>query len=544
EQAHVELGPDEVRRLRVTAASWFRRRGDVPEAMNQLLDAAAWPDAIELVRTAGHQFFQRGESATLAGWLSRVDREQPDAPAAVGMNLLAAQIAACQFVAAGETYWRIAHRRDTTPAERVAADALYTCCGIDHVPAREVIDVASRVLASLPDVDLDATTATDFLGIGGRDTIEILPASMMGLATFHQGDLAAGAAILEWVRTLQGMQYPIWRVNVLGALALVQAWRGQLTEALRLGSSALEAAAAVGARHHVAVTSARLALGLVSIHRNDLAEAALQLGVAEPLDFRVRGATDHDTRALLTAQLTALTDGPAAALQQLAAPARGAVPPAILHRAERALRAQWQLAAGDPVGARLTLQPDGSDPVAHPMRFDVELSAGDTAAARTVLDRWRPDASNFLETTSHAVRRAALLEAEGETEPAARTMLEAVALAEPEGLLRPLLDYPGAVTLIALVRQKRTSPFITRLVEADRAALERRSGQSHLVDPLTARELELLVHLPTRMSNADIGRATYMSVNTVKTHLRRIYRKLDVNDRDAAVERAKSLGLL
>jgi ATP/maltotriose-dependent transcriptional regulator MalT len=65
-----------------------------------------------------------------------------------------------------------------------------------------------------------------------------------------------------------------------------------------------------------------------------------------------------------------------------------------------------------------------------------------------------------------------------------------------------------------------------------------------LLDPLTARELEILAYLPTRFSNIEIARRFYVSVNTVKTHIAHIYRKLDVADRDAAIDRAKTLGML
>ena len=54
----------------------------------------------------------------------------------------------------------------------------------------------------------------------------------------------------------------------------------------------------------------------------------------------------------------------------------------------------------------------------------------------------------------------------------------------------------------------------------------------------------MLDYLPTRYSNIEIARALYISVNTLKSHLRHIYAKLGVTDRDGAVERAVALGLL
>jgi LuxR family maltose regulon positive regulatory protein len=98
--------------------------------------------------------------------------------------------------------------------------------------------------------------------------------------------------------------------------------------------------------------------------------------------------------------------------------------------------------------------------------------------------------------------------------------------------LRPLLDrhvwelagrHPGAVEL------------------ADQVRAPTAGG---LVEPLTDREQAVLRHLPTLMSNAEIAQEMLVSINTVKTHLKAIYRKLGVERRRDAVLRARRLGLL
>ena len=60
-----------------------------------------------------------------------------------------------------------------------------------------------------------------------------------------------------------------------------------------------------------------------------------------------------------------------------------------------------------------------------------------------------------------------------------------------------------------------------------------RSAQA--VERLTDRELTVLRYLPTMMSNSEIAAEMYFSVNTVKTHLKSIYRKLEVTRRREAV---------
>ena len=83
----------------------------------------------------------------------------------------------------------------------------------------------------------------------------------------------------------------------------------------------------------------------------------------------------------------------------------------------------------------------------------------------------------------------------------------------------------------------------TLLQELARPAADARP-RSLLVEPLSDREAAVLRFLPTMMSNGEIAAELFVSINTVKTHLKSIYRKLDVPDRREAVRRARELGLL
>jgi LuxR family transcriptional regulator, maltose regulon positive regulatory protein len=70
------------------------------------------------------------------------------------------------------------------------------------------------------------------------------------------------------------------------------------------------------------------------------------------------------------------------------------------------------------------------------------------------------------------------------------------------------------------------------------------AGEELVIEPLTAKELEVLGHLDKMLSTEEIAEAMFVSVNTVRTHVRSILRKLGVSRRNAAVRRARELQLL
>ena len=77
-----------------------------------------------------------------------------------------------------------------------------------------------------------------------------------------------------------------------------------------------------------------------------------------------------------------------------------------------------------------------------------------------------------------------------------------------------------------------------------RPRAESRATSAPLLEPLSDREQAILRYLPTALSNREIAAELFVTTNTVKTHLRSIYRKLDVARRREAVERARDLRLL
>lgn len=145
-------------------------------------------------------------------------------------------------------------------------------------------------------------------------------------------------------------------------------------------------------------------------------------------------------------------------------------------------------------------------------------------------------------------------------------------LAEPDwqtamSALAPLLDAPrgnrasvvaafmlGAIACEALGDPDAVGRAVERalgLADADADAilfpLLIQSGPAELAaprEPLTQGETRVLRYLPSNLSAREIAAELFLSLNTVKTHQRHLYRKLDVRSRSQAVERARTLGLL
>ena len=86
------------------------------------------------------------------------------------------------------------------------------------------------------------------------------------------------------------------------------------------------------------------------------------------------------------------------------------------------------------------------------------------------------------------------------------------------------------------------------LAAADKASASavgrREAAQAQLVEPITDREMEVLRLLADGLSNREIAHTLFITVNTVKNHLRNIYGKLGVNSRTQAVRVAQELGVL
>jgi LuxR family maltose regulon positive regulatory protein len=144
--------------------------------------------------------------------------------------------------------------------------------------------------------------------------------------------------------------------------------------------------------------------------------------------------------------------------------------------------------------------------------------------------------------------QALVYDARRERSAALEALKQAVALAEPGGVIRVFVDLgPKMAALLHVLATGRTPPgFVAKLLEAFPAARlpEPAVRQASLIEPLSDRELEVLGLLAERLSNKEIARELSISPMTVKRHTVNIYQKLLVQGRREAVARAIALGIL
>ncbi len=196
--------------LRRRAAAFLAEHGDVAAAVEQYLELGNVEDVLRLAVEHGRPIYERNESATLARWLAAAESLHSEPPPELGVQLMAAQVAAMDSTSAAETYWRVRRRGDLSIGQEATINALYGLLGLDDLCSNEVEFAASAALRLLENVDDD--DLVDVLGIGGRSTIEVFGRFMLGVAAFDRGDLQVAIDELEGVLELDAMQYPVWKV--------------------------------------------------------------------------------------------------------------------------------------------------------------------------------------------------------------------------------------------------------------------------------------------------------------------------------------------
>jgi LuxR family maltose regulon positive regulatory protein len=152
------------------------------------------------------------------------------------------------------------------------------------------------------------------------------------------------------------------------------------------------------------------------------------------------------------------------------------------------------------------------------------------------------------------ILRAIALDAQGNQQLSQEILSETLQLAEPESYMRVFLDHGNRLLrlLDAAVpgnNDPEIAEYIQQLINAFATPAENRSParkveEAALIEPLSDRESEVLNLLPSSLSSTEMASELSISVNTLRSHLKNIYAKLDAHSRYEAIARAKDAGLL
>jgi LuxR family maltose regulon positive regulatory protein len=375
----------------------------------------------------------------------------------------------------------------------------------------------------------------------------------LGASEFWLGEYDAAGAHLEQAADLAEARGNDYLLFVAQSYSVgVDLCCGRLDDVRRRTVTVEELARARGWTEVPHGAIAYLSLGAAHMWAHELDEAERRTEQARRAATNPRDRLSHVAVTQLRATLLALRGDASTALELLRRAHAAATPlPRPLELSGIILEADLRLALGEPESARTMLEALGDVPEAAIGLARVELASGDPSAAATTIAHFRSDERSALRPYANV--EAWLIDALAhdvlhDDQRSLHSLERALDAAEPRGLRHPFFRLGPRVH--ALVRrharsETRHRALVAELLTAlDAGERGRPTGSRPLLEPLSERELTVLRFLPTMMSNAEIAAELFVSVNTIKTHLRHVYAKLGATNRREAVRRARELRLL
>ena len=557
--------PGEVAGLHRRAAEWYAASAEPVAAVRHALVARDVELAADVMERSAIGLLRQRQEATVRGWLDDIPHEVVRRRPVLAVGFIGALMSRGEIGTVPSRLDDLERLLADPPAHRVVLEEHE----LARVPgAMETYRAALALVAGDP----AGTVAHADLAIAraapGDDLTVAAASALSGLATWAGGDLES--AHQAYSVAVKGLERAGNIADVLGCsitLGDLRITQGRLGDAKRTYEEALRLAAA----HEVdgplrGVADMLVGLSQIAVERDDLGAATAHLERVAALGEGL-GLPQNPYRWRVARARLREAEGDLAGAVELLEEAEGVyvgdyspdVCPVAARRA-RVLVAQGRIdEALDWARARqLTPEDDLSYireyehlTLARILLHQQDASGKARAAAYGLLDRLRIAAEEG--GRSGTLIEILALQALASTARAGRRdvrggldfLERALRLAEPEGYVRIFVGEgaPMADLLGALVQRDRSWRYPRRLLDAFEGATAEPSHQG-LVDPLSSRELEVLRLLATDLSGPAIASELYVSLNTVRTHTKNVYAKLGVNERRAAVTRARELGLL
>jgi LuxR family maltose regulon positive regulatory protein len=553
--------PEAFRTLHRRAARSMTARGRTAEAVQHYLSAGAWDEATHCY-IDDLAVMEVVEGAPIVGAPTDVTTQLPNDLRTPAAELIRAALA----LRAGDIADSAA---SLTRAGRLLVRDPAGPWPTGELTLHLLRALHARVVGDAPVLTAEVTETEKRLDMMDPSRVRhrpSLPATLenaRGVALTAQGDLqgateafaAAASAMEASARTSEAHRPPPppdELVESLGHLALIAAWQGQLRRASALAQRALTIRVSGGQRRESPSVTGRLAaqtaLEWVAVERQIPAEAPATPGQASLSQGRVGSdALRVVMAAIAHARARRMLHdfrGARAALDDLED--REGVPDWLGDRvrveiATLALLAGRADEAVEVVG-RFRRPPDLEAAV---VRDKTALTRGypPEAITATSAEPSGPAPSRIEFWLLQAWRKAR----SGEQALALRALERSLKIAAPEQLKRPFREAPEEVRHLLQSDQVMTRHDWVLDDRRQGPAIPRQRRESEALrspEPLTTKEREVLQHLDSLLTTEEIADAMFISVNTVRTHVRNILRKLSASRRNEAVRRAREIGLL
>ncbi len=533
----LQLSDLDIAGLHAAAGRWYAAHGHRRAAVRHLLAAEDWLAAVPVLAPLSEEMMRRGETSTLLAWLQRLPEAVYAASPFLRLQLAWSLILSGRLADAEGHLTRLeeASAADPTLLTQILTAQVHIARARNDLV--RTVELSERTLALLPADEVNAR------GVAALN---------LGIAYWTGGRLAAAIeALTDASRCTEAARNTYAQLMALSFLALIDGAQGRLR------------AAAARCRHVIRLGGDHPATGLAHQMLANLAYEADDLDAIQPhldraLTFaRAMGNAEMESGALRLQALCQRQAGDVTGAQATLGRAQALlqeadVPPQARKRLANA-SAQMALDLGDLAAARSWARQ--VDEPAEPSSFyrwlqllpaRLALAAGDRQEAAALLASEHERAAAQAPPWRHGQLEIRLLQAVAapETQAGLAHLGEALNLAGAEPFRRSFLDKGEPLLALLRLTLARGGPRADRAAALLAPAGSRPPPIDSPLEPLSARELETVALLAQGLTYAEIARELTVSVNTVKTHLQNVYTKIDVNDRRAAVARARAMGLI
>jgi LuxR family maltose regulon positive regulatory protein len=547
---------DEVHELHRAAAQWFADYGDVLEAVRHLLAAGDWPPAARLLADHSLSLMLDGREGTIGALL----RSFPESASADHPDLALARAAT-----------EVAHGRLAEAAAQLALAESNVNCAPPERRRRLSVSIASLRLALarrsgrftdvIEQVKLLESSIADESSEPIAMSGELRGVALMnlGIVEMWSGRLAdADRHLLEGAALAEELGRPYLEL-ACRAHRCFASKQVSVAVARERGQSTVALAEQHGFADRPILTPALASAGACAIWMGEFDEGDGWLrrawDVAEPEVDPAAAVFLHVATGMLHAARgqhpSALDEFAAAAQAQSRLTGVHALAPRIMG---------WLAATQARLGmldeARATLNGHSVEPGAmgatcavYNARAVIAMAEGDPASALEALRDVRDTTQGvhaFTLVEAHLLAGLAHLQL-ADRDAAVAAAEAALAAAEPDRLIFPFVLTQSTELLDLLPRhQTAHGALLAEIVDVLRGATPPSTARELASPPvqLSPTELRVLRYMPTNMTRSEIAGELFVTVNTVNTHVRNIYYKLDVRDRSSAVKRARDLRLL